>query len=145
MSSKPQDNRLSQAFVPGVASVTVQQQPVVVRLNPAQINGAVPLLQALSGPGQLFEVWAVDFRDPAAVPTPPQLWLQIFDSFPAPVSGTTEPTVSALPLCSTAAYVWADDQFLLNEGLWVALSSTPLVYTALAQNQNFSLTARVLP
>ncbi len=116
--------------------------PDVVLLNPAAAP-AVPLLNALVGPGQLCEVWAVDLRDGSQ--SPPLLWLQVFDSLAAPTSGVTQPTVSALPLCCTASYVWGTDIFTITNGVWVALSSTPLVYTAVAASQEFTLTARVTP
>ena len=117
-------------------------EPRVVLLNPA-LAPAVPLLQALAAPGRLFEAWAVDLRDPSQ--SPPLLWLQIFDSVAVPVSGVTQPTVTALPLCCTAEYAWSTDAFMAAAGMWVALSSTPLIYTAVPANQLFSFTARVLP
>jgi len=109
--------------------------------NPAQAP-AVPTLQALSGAGQVVEVFAVDLR---ATPVPSTIYLQVFDSLAAPVSGTTQPLLSALPLCGTAAYDWTAGNLVVANGLWVALSSTPLLYTAIALSQDFSITARVVP
>lgn len=120
----------------------VPQTPRVVLLNPADA-AAVPLMQCFVGPGRLLETWALDLRDQSQ--SPPDIYLQIFDRAEAPVSGTTEPTVTALPLCEVAEYEWTYDAFLIQNGLWVALSSTALVYTALASSQEFSITARVIP
>lgn len=127
------------------AALYVQLAPTdatVVKLNPAQAP-AVPLLQAMASAGHAVEVFAADYRDPAL--SPPTIYLQVFDRAAAPVSGTTEPLLTALPLCSVAAYDWSTDNLPLTNGLWVALSSTPLLYTALVAGQEFSLTARVVP
>lgn len=118
----------------------VPQTPRVRLLNPADA-AAVPLLECFVGPGRLFEAWATDLR--AQSPTPATLYLQIFDSATAPVSGATEPTVSAIPICSS--YEWTYDALIIQNGCWVAVSSTALVYTAVAANQEFTLTARVTP
>lgn len=120
----------------------VPQTPRVVLLNPAA-GVEVPLLQCFTGPGRLLEAWALDLRDQSQ--SPPDIYLQLFDSLAAPVSGTTEPTVTAIPLCEVAEYEWTYDAFLCSNGCWVALSSTALVYTAIAASQEFSITARVIP
>lgn len=122
--------------------LNVPQTPRAVMLNPAE-GAVVPLFQAFSGPGRVLEVWASDLRDQSQ--NPPTIYLQIFDSATAPVSGTTQPIVTAIPLCEWAEYEWTYDAFLIDNGLFVALSSTALVYTALAPSQEFSITARVIP
>lgn len=116
------------------------EEPQIELLNPAG-GAAVPALVALTRSGRLFETWAVDLRDPTT--NPPLIYLQIFDAAAVPAAGTA-PLVSALPLCRTAAYAWPDEDFHLEVGLVVALSSTALTYTPLAANQLFSITARVL-
>jgi hypothetical protein len=126
------------ARAPYVLNVPQTPRPRV--LNPA-LGASVPLLQCFEGPGRLFEFWATDLRDPTT--NPPTLYLQIFDRKDAPVSGTTQPTVTAITTC--ASYEWTYDALVMDNGCWVGLSSTALVYTALAANQLFSLTARVLP
>lgn len=118
----------------------VLDEPVIALLNPAG-GVAVPALVALDVAGRVFEVWAVDLRDQSL--NPATIYLQIFDAAAVPAAGT-EPLVSALPLCRTAAYAWSDDAFDVTTGLVVALSSTPLTYTPIAANQEFSITARVL-
>ncbi len=122
--------------------MNVPQTPRAVVLNPAA-GAQIPLLHAFPGPGRALEVWATDLRDQSQ--NPPTIYLQVFDTTTAPVSGSTEPTVTAIPLCMWAEYEWTYDAFLISNGLWVALSSTPLVYTAIPANQNFSITARVVP
>lgn len=114
----------------------------VVTNNPAQAP-AVPILQALAAPGYAVEVFVSDYRDPTL--NPPTVYLMVFDSLAAPVSGTTQPTLTSLQVCSSAAYDWSTDNLPCSAGLWVAVSSTPLLYTALAASQDFSLTARVVP
>jgi len=138
------DNGTPYALSGSPAALYVQLAPTdatVVKINPAQAP-AVPLLQALAAAGHAVEVFAADYRDPAL--NPPTIYLQVFDRLAAPVSGSTEPLLTALPLCTTAAYDWSTDNLPLVNGLWVALSSTPLIYTALAASQEFSITARVV-
>jgi hypothetical protein len=138
------DNGTPYALSGSPSALYVQLAPTdakVVTFNPVQAP-AVPLLQAMAVPGQAVEVFAADYR---TAPNPPIIYLQLFDSLNAPVSGTTQPLMTALPLCKTAAYDWSTDNILLTNGLWVALSSTPLIYTALAASQDFSITARVVP
>lgn len=127
------------------AALYVQIAPTdatVALFNPSQA-AAVPILQALAEPGYGVEVFATDFRDPAL--NPPQVYLMVFDSLAAPVSGTTTPMLTALPLCKASSYDWSLDHLPLARGLWVAISSTPLIYTAMPASQDFSITARVLP
>jgi hypothetical protein len=152
------DNRLSVGAIPAYVTVDgkfyalsgdedalfvkpAASSATIVMNNPAQAP-AVPTLQALTGAGQVVEVLAVDLR---ATPVPSTIYLQVFDSVAAPVSGTTQPSISALPLCTIAAYDWTAGNLVVANGLWVALSSTPLLYTAIAASQEFSITARVLP
>jgi len=121
--------------------LNVPQTPRVVNLNPSA-GALVPLFNAFPGPGRVLEVWALDLRDQSQ--SPPDIYLQVFDSTDAPVAGD-QPAVTAIPLCGTAEYEWTYDAFLIGSGCWVALSSTALVYTPLAANQLFAMTARVIP
>lgn len=119
----------------------VPQLPRVRNLIPS--NAAlVPELQAFVGPGRAIEIFAVDLRDQTQ--SPPVYYLQAHDSKAAPVAGAT-PAVTALPLCQAAMYEWTDTAQTFTQGLWVTISSTPLTYTPVVANQQFSITARVVP
>lgn len=119
----------------------IPETPRVVNLIPHDA-AAIPILRALGTAGRCVEVWAIDLRDPAL--NPPKLYLQIFDQVAEPTAGAV-PSVTAVPLCQVAAYEWAYNALLVGQGLWVALSTTALTYTPLVANQEFSITARVLP
>lgn len=119
---------------------TVPLIPRIVNQNPAAV-AAVPGLQAIAQRARVIEVFALDLRDQSL--NPPRIYLQLFDAASTPTAGT-EPMVTALPLCITAAYEWAYDVVLVENGLYVALSSTALTFTPLAASQEFSLTARFL-
>lgn len=111
----------------------------ITLLNPNQAP-VVPRVTVLSAPGRLVDVWAVDLRDPAS--NPPTIYLQLFNA--VSVAGGDVPMVSAIPLCTSASYDFANSYFAVSVGLTVALSSTPLTYTALAASQEFSITARAV-
>jgi hypothetical protein len=120
---------------------TVPTAPVIKNQIPNPQVAVVPGLQALSSRGRVVEVIALDLRDQTL--SPPTIYLQLFDTAEAAQAGDV-PMITALPLCTTASYEWVVDALLLENGLYVALSSTALVFTPLAASVEFSLSARVL-
>lgn len=119
---------------------TVPLIPLIRNQNPSA-GAEVPGLQAIAQRARVIEVFALDLRDQSQ--SPPTIYLQLFDTASPPSAGT-QPMVTALPLCRTAGYEWAYDVVLVENGLYVALSSTALTFTPLAASQLFSLTARYL-
>jgi hypothetical protein len=115
---------------------------MTIRLfNPSDAP-AVPVLQVLASPGRLIEVTAGDYRED----TTADVYLMLFESGTIPTVGDV-PIYPAIKICSYAQHSWGstDSPFIVADGLWTAISSTPLTYTPMAASQDFSIGARITP
>jgi len=111
------------------------------------------VLVALTQPGELHEVWAIDARDPSA-PGFTLRWLMLFDLAVLPpftpalapgdvpqVQGTP---IAALPLCRLASYNFVQAPVFFAAGILAVLSTTPNFYTPIVPASDYAITARVL-
>lgn len=111
----------------------------IVKFIPAD-GPAVPMVQALTGPGRVVECMAVDLRASGD-----RCYLMLFDSATEPEEGA-EPSFPAWPICEIGGEDFPSDApFLVTNGAWLAVSASGLVYEALAASQDWTIGARVTP
>lgn len=110
-----------------------------VSLIPTEEVPSDGVLIAATVNAELHECWANDSRDD----TSEARWLLLFDRKIAPTAGL-QPSYTAIKLCGVSSYDFIQVPLLFATGIVIAISSTPNIYTAIADASDFSITARVL-
>ena len=121
----------------------IYEPPGLTPVSVIPTVATTPLLVAAVINAELHEAWVTDSRDPLTLPA--ARWIQLFDRVDAPTAGDV-PSYAPIGMCTggTTGLDFIEAPLLFTKGIVIALSSTPNIYTAIADSTDFAITARVL-